>query len=503
MKKETIETLFSSMEDFSSVPPPELWEAIEEQLTPPKKKKRVVAWWFLAASLLVGLGVPTYLGYHYITTEGAARGLVVPEKQNVVQVQKATISGKAKVYQPKVIVIASKKFQSNNTNAAIAEREKEQPSKTSHKRNATRVVWTAAKYNLVPKSTHLIEQKDNHSVSQNALATLPGKSQKPNYDGIHDQTKQSETNSSNNQSNQNGTLVLNATAKPTVVLSDKTTPKAEKTPTTPTQNKDETNAKVTQELAVLDQILDQSKPTEKREDVATKTAISKWSLGVFAGLNSSQNYKNNTALGTTIDAKQGANFGVTASRTISKKWGLSSGFKLNELGQQLNNVSYYSTKATLGIDVTNFIVNTDKANLVVLANNPNYLFIANANAAVSNTIGVSTGEVSQRLKYFEMPMSVSYALFDHNKTSIKMNTGGFVGKLVSNHVFLNGAAIGGNSNVNDFVYGALWSSTVQYHLFNQTQLYVEPGINYYMNPLQGTPFNQFQWVFNFGMNWSF
>ena len=39
MKKEKIENLFSSMEDFSSVPPPELWDAIEKELEKPKKKK--------------------------------------------------------------------------------------------------------------------------------------------------------------------------------------------------------------------------------------------------------------------------------------------------------------------------------------------------------------------------------------------------------------------------------------------------------------------------------
>ena len=61
MKKEKIENLFSSMEDFSSVPPPELWDAIEKELEKPKKKKRALVWWFAAASLLVGMGIPAYL----------------------------------------------------------------------------------------------------------------------------------------------------------------------------------------------------------------------------------------------------------------------------------------------------------------------------------------------------------------------------------------------------------------------------------------------------------
>jgi ribosomal protein L34 len=50
MKKEKIENLFSSMEDFSSVPPPELWDAIEKELEKPKKKKRAKTHGFLKRS---------------------------------------------------------------------------------------------------------------------------------------------------------------------------------------------------------------------------------------------------------------------------------------------------------------------------------------------------------------------------------------------------------------------------------------------------------------------
>lgn len=40
MKKQDIEDIFSSMEDFSSVPPPELWGQIEEKLDKPKRRKK-------------------------------------------------------------------------------------------------------------------------------------------------------------------------------------------------------------------------------------------------------------------------------------------------------------------------------------------------------------------------------------------------------------------------------------------------------------------------------
>lgn len=36
MKKQDIEDIFSSLKNFSSVPPPELWAKIEEKLNKPK-----------------------------------------------------------------------------------------------------------------------------------------------------------------------------------------------------------------------------------------------------------------------------------------------------------------------------------------------------------------------------------------------------------------------------------------------------------------------------------
>ena len=57
MKKKKIETVFSSLNNFSKIPPSELWEAIEEKLDEPKRKKRILLWWSIASSILIGLGV--------------------------------------------------------------------------------------------------------------------------------------------------------------------------------------------------------------------------------------------------------------------------------------------------------------------------------------------------------------------------------------------------------------------------------------------------------------
>ncbi|MCA1918753.1 MAG: hypothetical protein LDL38_05095, partial [Flavobacterium piscis] len=78
-----------------------------------------------------------------------------------------------------------------------------------------------------------------------------------------------------------------------------------------------------------------------------------------------------------------------------------------------------------------------------------------------------------------------------------------VGKLISNNVALDGNSIGQNVNANDYIYGSTLSSTLQYRVYKKTNVFVEPAMNYYVNPLNNQSFNQFQWGFNFGLNVSF
>jgi hypothetical protein len=114
-----------------------------------------------------------------------------------------------------------------------------------------------------------------------------------------------------------------------------------------------------------------------------------------------------------------------------------------------------------------------------------------------------TGNLSQKVQYLEMPMEVSYAILNKGKARINMNTGGFVGKVISNEVLLDNNSIGENTDVNNVIFGTILSSTLQYELFKKTKVFVEPGMNYYTQPVQNQNFNQFQLIFNFGLNVSF
>ncbi|MFZ0597032.1 MAG: hypothetical protein WAM46_08625, partial [Flavobacterium sp.] len=250
-------------------------------------------------------------------------------------------------------------------------------------------------------------------------------------------------------------------------------------------------------------------PEEKTEKEKNPVSnAEKWAVEVFAGVANSENYKNDKTLGNANDSKQSNSYGVKTKYKINKKWAVASGFKINELGQSVANVSYLSAKNNSFFSSNDYFNMNTTAAAPKIAASSDVVFVptATANALKQNNIesnNIQSGNLDQNLRYIEMPLEVSYSVFSKNKASINLNTGGFVGKLISNNVALDGNSIGQNVNANDYVYGSTLSSTLQYRVYKKTNVFVEPAMNYYINPLNNQSFNQFQWGLNFGLNVSF
>ncbi|MEO8533033.1 MAG: hypothetical protein ABI441_04750, partial [Flavobacterium sp.] len=242
---------------------------------------------------------------------------------------------------------------------------------------------------------------------------------------------------------------------------------------------------------------------DKEKEIKAISNAEKWAVEVFAGVANSENYKNDKTLGHTNDSKQSNTYGVKTKYKINKKWAVGSGFKINELGQSIANVSYMNVKPKNNVLATYNDYYIQNSTAPQIATNSDYVFVSNSTKEVLKSDNLQSGNLDQSLRYIEMPLEVSYAVFSKNKTSISLNTGGFVGKLISNKVALDGNSIGENIDANDFVYGSVLSSTIQYRIYKKTNVFVEPAMNYYLNPLSNQSFNQFQWGLNFGLNVSF
>ncbi|MNQ16034.1 hypothetical protein D3C85_290240 [compost metagenome] len=497
MKKQKIEDIFSSMENFSSVPPPELWSQIEEELDKPKKKKRAILWWSVAASLLLGFAIPSVLYFNSVSNNENPNSISI-ENNTVVLQKKNTDSKGSKGTSIKDEISKNTNQVKNAVSIAVVNKKldavvkkKSGENGISKSNTGSQIVMQTRLASNTNKSSYL---NASHQGGTNAFL------EKSSHDT--DYSSNNNNNSNINSSNNNIAQTTKTSSSIAQVIKSET----DKPVNDASKKGKTTNLALTQndsvQLAELQKLENAfAKAENKNNKTKPVPETDKWSVQVFAGVSSSQNYKTESSLGSTVESKQGNAYGVKTNYKLNKKWGISSGFKFNELGQAIADVSYVNAQNTMGLTTSNFFI--QNSNVERVSTNTNYVFISNNDQNEMKNSNFQTGTIDQSLKYIEMPLEVSYALLDKNKTSISLNTGGFVGKLISNEMQLNGTAIGENLNVNEFVYGSLLSSTVQYRLYKQTRVFVEPGMNYYINPLNNQSFNQFQWALNFGLNVSF
>ncbi|MBP1224688.1 hypothetical protein [Flavobacterium sp. 1355] len=611
MKKQNIENIFSSMENFSNVPPPELWDKIEEKLNKPKKKKRAILWWSAAACLLLGLMLPSVLYFNSVSSDiknnaplennsvvldenkidinqtrtipgdenksinqksnnqnkPLEKNPVTTNTEKINQRQENAVADASNIIETKVSAKKSS-VGNKNTNETLAEKssisEKENSFNTSSKEgNANDAVaektsptgnhnafdsssknqlLNSKKENINQAATEKILISGNHngfnSSSKNQIADVEKKNankilaektfssgkQNPfnstSKNQVANSLFESKPNTKSNKTNTN--LALNSLSQ---IVSTELNNKAKKDTGIKTNENESVNAEKTiadnlqknskfidvlskQDSVQLAELQNLEKgitnPEDKKEkETKPKSESEKWAVQVFAGVANSDNYKNDKTLGHVNDSKQSTTYGVKTKYKINNKWAVGSGLKINELGQSIANVSYMdvSEKNSAFFSPSAYFVKNVAAPQI--ANNRSYVFVSNTTKDALVSENVQTGNLDQSLRYIEMPLEVSYAVFNKNRTNISLNTGGFVGKLISNNVALDGTSIGKNLDANDFVYGSVLSSTVQYRIYKKTNVFVEPAMNYYINPLNNQSFNQLQWGLNFGLNVSF
>lgn len=466
MKKDDIDKLFSSLEDFSKTPPDDLWQGIEEKLDNSKTKRRFPFWWSVAATLVVGLGLLGIFNSHPDTNAvilpAESKKGVVNQSGSADAAEKVSIENKTETEKHNF----KKSFLNSNTTVASGKQEQSTSTKATflnsdQLKNSDQNKKTATV--ITNKTTTVLANKNENLTSAQEIKN----------------TQKIFRNQPNSIAEQNKII-----AEKSVV--------EDKIKEMPNSIEEKENP-----LAAIEKELKNKEKTVSEKD--------RWSLQLFAGINNSQNINNQKSLGNTIESQKGYNYGVKTNYKLNRRWAVSTGLKISELGQQVANVSYVNAAKSL-INVSKSSFSASPKEKGSITNNANYLFIPKnqnySQNAVSNSF-YETADLSQKVQYAEMPMEVSYAVLNKGKARVNLNTGGFVGKVISNKVLLNNSKIGENSDVNDVVFGTVLSSTLQYELYKKTSIFVEPGMNYYSQPVQNQNFNQFQVVFNFGLNVSF
>lgn len=469
MKKDKLEELFSSLEGLEQTPPPELWDAIENQLDKPKKKHRVVAWrWYgAAACLLIGLG-----------------WLVVPV---------STVT-KNELVQPQLdstlAPLQRKLIRNNETDYAESQ-------KISNKSSlALEEVFQEESMGASPKNG-VVLRDDNLKNEVHPKRGL-------NTNKIQLALNQFEDSISDDLSvDEKTTLPAIDTSEEGVAVIDNAI-----------VMNDSIAELVKAELAELDTSLQQE---GKEEDMLLDETIDqRWSLQVFTSvLNSKQGETLNAA---SIDNSSQA-YGLKTNYHINDKWKFRFGINVNDFGQQLQTSKQVELTESPGTPAVH--TNLGPSEPIIeepLASEPaamepsqseneiNVTVIDPVNHVVNDAPQTKTTEITKRrekLRYLELPLELSYGLFQKKKMSVSVNSGGVLGRLISNKQYINGVNVGANAVAKDYIYGLLLSTTMQYQIFKQAYLYAEPGMNYYIQPVESQNLRQVNPTIQMGLSYKF
>jgi hypothetical protein len=450
-KNKNIDRLFQEQfKGFEETPNPQVWLNIEAELKKDKKRK-VIPLWFkyagIAAALLLGLFLlNTNQSFHSKTDKHIVSGAKISKDS----ANKKQIFPQNSFYKNKIVSNSDAKFKSkkeiinSNFSKSVTKDEKDS--------------------NLSSSSKVLVYKKKN----QKDAYVLLSKNNLP--------SKQLVTNENNNN-------YSSLNAEKNSVDSPNSLANA------PNQILEKKDFKENEEL--IKQVATNSElPNELEEVLKAKSAQkivvesnkNKWQITS----NVAPVYLNANSGGSPIDSQlsdydkksdNSISFGIGVRYAVSKKTVIRTGINKVVLGYNTNNVLYAT-----GLTANNLKnIEYSSTNVIKFVNDANYSLLTTSEKEIQNT---NTGNLNQKMGYYELPVEVSYAVLD-KKFGINL-IGGF------GTLFLNENAISLESSQSSILLGQAknlsqvhFSSNVglgfRYQITKSFQINVEPIVKYQLN----------------------
>ena len=353
MKNKEARSIFSSLENFSSPPPPELWDKIEAELDKPKKKKRPLIWWWVAAGLVAGLSLPTvwYVNSNQgniqeLNIENNANGVVLQNdsKDNVKENVKDVGSDNGNKNGTTIVKSSFDKKSNNgneikndnlnteknhisltNSNSVVNKTISNDLSKTknsgkltnsqedkssqfiavSNDKSKTETIVVGKNATVNSYNSALIIVKNNSAQNNNsnkATKAIANSQKSTSSEPLQNNKSKESINHQSESINQN---IEVSGLKSNNAIAENTTTK-------------DSLSKIKKEVAQLENALVELDKDKKKKKTNSEV-IDKWSLQVFAGVMSSENYNNEKVLGNTVASKQSNGYGIKTNYKLNKK----------------------------------------------------------------------------------------------------------------------------------------------------------------------------------------
>ena len=448
-EKKNIDRLFQEqLRDFEASPDNQVWLNIEAELKKDKKRKIVPLWLKytgIAAAFLLGLFA---LNTNQTFNSKTEKHIVLDSKiskdsSNRKQIEFQNNSGKT---EKEIQIVSNSKENSKykkeiiNTNFS--------KSNTKDEKNI----------NSYGSSKVLVYQKKNPN---NAEVFLP----KSNLSLNQSATNESNKNHSLNEK-KNSVTTSNALATAPNQSKEKEEPKKQLAPNPESPNE-------------LEEIL---KAKSAKKNAVASNSKNKWQITP----NVAPVYLNTNSGGSPIDdqlsdyekkSDNSLSFGVGIRYAVSNKIVVRTGINKLVVGYNTSNVLYSTGLTANNLRNIEYFSN----NAVKFVNERNYGLLTTTEKDIQST---STGNLNQKMGYYELPMEVSYAIFD-KKFGVNLIGGFSTLFLNENSISLvssqSNIELGEAKNLNQVHFSTNVGLGFKYQFTKSFQINVEPMVKYQLN----------------------
>jgi predicted DNA binding protein len=451
-ENKNIDRLFQEQfRGFEQTPNNQIWLNIEAELKKDKKRK-VIPLWFkysgIAAVFLLGL---FFWNTSYTSHSKAKNAIVSEAKNSKGSTDKKQISHQNSSNKAQIVIhsAANAKYKNEIINTNF--------SKSSTKDEKNNTPYGSSKILFYQKKN----QKDVYVFLPKS--NLPLKQSVTNY-------KNSINSSLNEEKNKIDTT--NSLANISNQILEKKDFKDNEEP----KEQVATNSELPNELGEI------LKAKSVQKNTVVSKSKNKWQITpnvapVFLNANSGGSPIDEQLSNYDRKSDKSISFGIGVHYAVGKKIVIRSGLNKVVLGYNTNNVLYAA-----GLTANNLKnIEYSSNNVLKFVNDANYSTLTTSEKEIQNT---NTGNLNQKMGYFELPMEVSYAVLD-KKFGINL-IGGF------STLFLNENAISLESSQSNILLGEAknlnqvhFSSNVgvgfKYQITKSFQINFEPMVKYQLN----------------------
>lgn len=477
MNKKSIETVFKERLANHQVEAPQgSWEAILEGLDGKKKKRRALVWWYSAAAILVaGLG----LGLLNLNQDEQSDLQLVNQDSTPALAPAVGIEPVNPTQHSSTPINADELAEQSIANSTTDS----QNSSSNNSNQSPTAVEKTQQIVTGTNSTNIATQNNTAQVVANS-STIPPATTSPKQTGTQskeslknstvialnkndEQSRKSTQNEVIDSENSEFNFSKNATSD---LLAGQLTPKELAALEQPL------DSIVIAELALL-QAMEQNQAEEKTEQ--KELIASNWQVGLVV----SPVFTSSTGEGSPIDKRfsnseksydSQMSFGLAAQYNIDNRWKLKTG--INKMNISMNTHNLYASQAMQGNHLSN-----------VETSMPAQYIAINTSQPLASNFGISShaATVKHQMEFIEIPAEVAYVFFSDSKWNAHLAFGASSLFHINNTIHLNFAAsdinLGESSNVNKVHFSGNLGLGVQYTIWKEMALQIEPNLRYHLN----------------------